>query len=224
MGLGAGSSNAPLQGSTIGTTTPFNAIPYGGGHIPPLSPSLGGTFQHPIRPNANYSLFGGGSLGPSSYTTSVGSMSFSLFGAFGNNTFSLTSFPTGGNPNFGQQNPVQGTIPSQGATTGVYSTQGLWNPLQGLFPSQGMSVKGNPFHTQWNPGKVLYLCREDRLGASPTKVLGTQHREKSLRRLCHPILGVNDDASTDTISFCWSRPQFLPKPWPTVQLFLATWC
>jgi hypothetical protein len=153
MGLGAGSSNAPLQGSAIGTTAPFNAIPYGGGHIPPPSPSLGGAFQQPIGPNANYSLFSGGSLGPSSYTTSVGSMSFSLFGAFGNNTFSSTAFPTGGNPSFGQQNPVQGTIPSQGATNGVYSTQGLWNPWQGSFPSQGMSVGGNPFHTQWNPRK-----------------------------------------------------------------------
>jgi hypothetical protein len=45
MGLGAGSSNAPLQGSTMGTTAPFNAIPYGGGHIPPPSPSLGDAFQ-----------------------------------------------------------------------------------------------------------------------------------------------------------------------------------
>jgi hypothetical protein len=80
-------------------------------------------------------------------------MSFSLFGAFGNNAFSSATFSTGGNPNFGQQNPVQGTIPSQGATTGVYSTQGLWNPWQGSFPSQGMSVGGNPFHTQWNPRK-----------------------------------------------------------------------
>jgi hypothetical protein len=45
-----------------------------------------------------------------------------------NNSFSWVSFLTGGNPIFGQQNPVQGTIPSQGATTGVYFTQGIWNP------------------------------------------------------------------------------------------------
>jgi hypothetical protein len=87
MGLGAGSSNAPLQGSVMGTTAPFNAIPYGGGHIPPPSPSLGGMFQQSIGPNANYSFFSGGSLGPSSYMMLVGSMSFSLFGAFGNNIF-----------------------------------------------------------------------------------------------------------------------------------------
>jgi hypothetical protein len=112
MGLGAGSSNAPLQGSAAGTTSPFNAIPYGGGHIPPSSPSLGGAFQQPIRPNANYSLFSGGIQGPSSYTTLVGSMSFSLFGAFGNNSFTFYSFSTGGNPVFSQQNHVQGFIPS----------------------------------------------------------------------------------------------------------------
>jgi hypothetical protein len=112
MGLGVGSSNAPMQGSTGGNSIPFNVIPYGGGHIPPLSPSLGGSFQQPIGPNTNYSLFGGGSLGPLSYTTSVGSMSFSLFGAFGNNSFSSAIVSTGGNLIFGQQNPVQGIIPS----------------------------------------------------------------------------------------------------------------
>jgi hypothetical protein len=65
MGLGAGSSNDPMQGSTEGTSVPFNVIPYGGDHIPPLSPSLGGDFQQPIRLNANYNLFGAGSLGRS---------------------------------------------------------------------------------------------------------------------------------------------------------------
>jgi hypothetical protein len=31
-----------------------------------------------------------------------------------------------------------------------------------------------------------------------------------------------DDTATNIVSLCWSRPRFLPKPWPTVQLFLAT--
>jgi hypothetical protein len=62
--LGAGISNAPLQGSVMGTTTPFNVIPYSGGHIPPPSPSLGGTLQQPIGPNAKSSLFSGVSHGP----------------------------------------------------------------------------------------------------------------------------------------------------------------
>jgi len=90
----------------MSTNVPCNAIHYGGGHIPPPSPSLGGAFQQPIRPNSNYNLFGGGSLGTLSYTTPVGSMPFSLLGAFGNNDFSSVSFSTWGNPNFGQKNLV----------------------------------------------------------------------------------------------------------------------
>jgi hypothetical protein len=42
LGLGAGSSNAPLQGQPGGNPIPFNAFPYTGGHISPSSPSLGG--------------------------------------------------------------------------------------------------------------------------------------------------------------------------------------
>jgi hypothetical protein len=113
MGLGVGSSNALVQGSTVGVFVPFNAIPYGGGYIPPPSASLGGVFQQLIEPSANYILFGGGSLGPSSYTTPVESMSFSLFGVFGKNYFYLDVVSARGNPSFGQQNPMQGDIPSQ---------------------------------------------------------------------------------------------------------------
>jgi hypothetical protein len=100
---GKGAQTLLMQGSTGGALVPFNAIPYGGGHIPPPSPSLGGAFQQPIRPNANYSLFGGGSLGPSSYTMSVGSMSFSLFDAFGNNTFSSALSRLGETPVLGNK-------------------------------------------------------------------------------------------------------------------------
>jgi hypothetical protein len=45
LGLGAGSSNAPLQGQLGGIPIPFNAFPYAGGHISPSSPSLGGPHQ-----------------------------------------------------------------------------------------------------------------------------------------------------------------------------------
>jgi hypothetical protein len=45
LGLGAGSSSAALQGHLGGTPVPFNAFPYAGGHIPPSSPSLGGSHQ-----------------------------------------------------------------------------------------------------------------------------------------------------------------------------------
>jgi hypothetical protein len=88
LGLGAGSSNAPLQGSMGGTSAPYNAFPYGGGHIPPSSPSLGGAHQHSVGPNVNYSSFGAGSQGLPSYSMPVGSTPFSLFDAFGNNAFS----------------------------------------------------------------------------------------------------------------------------------------
>jgi hypothetical protein len=103
MDLGVGILNDPVKGSTRGTSVPFNAIPYGGGHIPPSSPLLDGAFQQPIWSSANYNLFGAGSLGNSSYTTSVGSMSFSLFDAFGNNAFSSAVISAGGNPIFGKQ-------------------------------------------------------------------------------------------------------------------------
>jgi hypothetical protein len=153
LGVGAGSLNTPLQGSMGGTSTPYSTIPYGGGHIPPSSLSLGGAPQQPIGPNMNYNLFRAGSIAPSSYTTLVVSMSFSLFGAFGNNVFSSAVVSAGGNPGFGQWNPVQRTIPTQGENTRVFSSQGLWNPWQGEVPSLGMSTGGNPFHGQWNLGQ-----------------------------------------------------------------------
>jgi hypothetical protein len=45
LGLGEGSSNAPLQGQLGGTSVPFNDFPDAGGHISPSSPSLGGLHQ-----------------------------------------------------------------------------------------------------------------------------------------------------------------------------------
>ena len=114
LGLGAGSSNAPLQGPMGDTSTPFNAFPYGGVHIPPSSPSLGGSHQHFIGPNINHSSFGAGIQGLPSYNMSVGSTLFSLFGAFGNNVFFPVVISTKGNPGYGQQNPMQGIIPAQG--------------------------------------------------------------------------------------------------------------
>jgi hypothetical protein len=152
-GLGAGSSNAPLQGHMGGTPAPFNTFPYGGGHIPPSSPSLGGTHQQSVGPPAHHSLFGAGSQGPPSHNMPVGSTPFSLFGAFGNNAFSSATFPTGGNPGFRQPIPMQGTIPAQGAHPGTSSTSGPWNSWQGSIPSSGMSIWGNSFHNQWNPGQ-----------------------------------------------------------------------
>jgi hypothetical protein len=94
-GLGEGISNAPLQEHMGGTFTPFNAFPYGGGHIPPSSPSLGGTHQQSDEPPAHHSLLGVGSQGPPSHNMPVGETPFSLFSVFGNNTFSFSTFPIG---------------------------------------------------------------------------------------------------------------------------------
>jgi hypothetical protein len=151
MVLGVGSSNSPLQGSMGGNSASFNAIPYGGGHIPPLSPLLGGAYQPPLGLNTKYNLFGARSLGPSSYTMPVGLISFYLFDAFDNNAFLSVFISVGDNPGFGQHNLVQGTIPTQGASTRVFSSQGLCNPWKVLVPLLGMMTRGNPFHGQWNP-------------------------------------------------------------------------
>jgi hypothetical protein len=150
LGLGAGIPNAPLQGPIGGTSAPFNSFPYGGGHIPPSSHSLGGTHQQSAGPNTHHSSFGAGSQGPPSHNMLVGSTPFSLFGAFGNNTFSSIAFPNGGNPGYGQPNPMQGTIPSQGSNKGTYFASGPWNSWQGSVPSSGMSIWGTSSHNQWN--------------------------------------------------------------------------
>jgi hypothetical protein len=57
----------------------------------------------------------------------VGSTPFSLAGTFGNNAFSSATFPTWGNPSFGQSIPMQDTIPAQGANLGNSSALGPWN-------------------------------------------------------------------------------------------------
>jgi hypothetical protein len=72
MGLGTGSSSTPLQGHMGGTPIPFNAFSYGGGHIPPSSPSLGGSHQLSTEQPTHNSLFGAGSQGPPSHSMPVG--------------------------------------------------------------------------------------------------------------------------------------------------------
>jgi hypothetical protein len=114
LGLGAGSSSAPLQRHMGSTLSPFNAFPYGGGHVPPSSPSLGGSHQQSIEQPTHNILFGAGSQGPPSHSMLVGSTPFSLNETFGNNTFSSVTFLTGGNPIFGQFTPMQGIIPAWG--------------------------------------------------------------------------------------------------------------
>ena len=139
MGLGAGSSNAPLQGQLGGTPIPFNAFPYKGGHIPPSSPSLGGSHQQSTEQPAHTSLFGAESQGTPVHSMPVGLTLFSWNETFGNNTFLSTAFLSGGNPIFGQSTPAQ-----------VAHIAGPWNLGQGSIPSSGMSFWGNSFNSQWN--------------------------------------------------------------------------
>jgi hypothetical protein len=167
LGLGARSSNTPLQGSMGGTSTPFIAFPYGKGHIPSSPTSVGGVPLHSIGPNINLSRVGIQALPP--YNMLVGSTPFSLFDAFGNNAFFLGVVSTWGNPSYGQPHPVQGNIPAQGAHLGNPSSQGNWNPWQGPVPLPGMSIGGNPFHTQWNPGQGPTPMPIGSVGGNPSQ-------------------------------------------------------
>jgi hypothetical protein len=100
LGLGAGSSSAPLQGHLGGTPVPFNTFPYAGGHIPPSSPSLGGPHQQSTRQSKHNSLFGAGSQGTLSHSMPVGLTPFSWNKMFGNNTVSSAAFTDWGQPHF----------------------------------------------------------------------------------------------------------------------------
>jgi hypothetical protein len=86
--MGAGRSSTPLQGHMGGTPAPFNAFPYGAGHIPPSSPSLSGSHQQSTGKPTHHSLFGAGSQGPPSHNMLVGLTPFYLIVMFGNNAFS----------------------------------------------------------------------------------------------------------------------------------------
>jgi hypothetical protein len=149
LGLGAGSSNASLQGQPGGTHALFNAFPYAGGHLPPSSPSLGGPHQQIAGQPAHTSLLGAGSQGQPALTLPIGPSPFSWNGAGGTNTLTPSAFPSGGTPIFGQSHPAQGTIPTLGA-----NIPGPWNSGQGSNPATGMPFWGNAFHNQWNPGQA----------------------------------------------------------------------
>jgi hypothetical protein len=174
LGLGAGSSNAPLQGQLGGIPVPFNAFPYAGGHIPPSSPSLGGSHQQSAGQPAHTSPFGAGSQGTPAQTQPVGSSPFLWNKTFGNNTVTSAAFPSGGTPVFGQFTPAQGTIPTLGA-----HIPGPWNSAQGSVPSSGMSFWGNSFHSHWNPGQTsMPLPSGPAWGnpsQSPSNMMNAQH-------------------------------------------------
>jgi hypothetical protein len=101
LGLGAGSSNAPLQGQLGGIPVSFNAFPHAGGHIPPSSSSLGGPHQQTTGQPAHTSSLGAGSQGKPTQTLPVGSSPFVWNRGFGNNTLTPSAFPSGGTHIFG---------------------------------------------------------------------------------------------------------------------------
>jgi hypothetical protein len=174
LGLGAGSSNAPLQGQLGGIPFPFNAFPYAGVHISPSSPSLGGLHQQSVGQPAHTSSFGARSQGTPAQNMSIGSSPFVWNRTFGNNTFASTALPSGGTPIFGQSTPTQGTIPAPGA-----HIPRPWNSGQGSVPSSGMSFWGNSFHSQWNPGHTsMPLSSGPTWGnpsQSPSNTMHAQH-------------------------------------------------
>jgi hypothetical protein len=174
LGLGAGSSNTPLQGQIGGILVPFNAFPYARGHIPPSSPSLGGSHQQSAGQPAHTSPFGGGSQGTPVQTQPVGSSPFVWNGTFGNNTFAFVAFPSRGTPVFGQFTPAHGTIPALGE-----HIPGPWNSEQGSVPSLGMSFWGNSFHNHWNPRQTSMPLPSgpawSNLSQSPSNMMNAQH-------------------------------------------------
>jgi hypothetical protein len=174
MGMGVGSSNAPLQGSMGGTSTPYNVIPYGGGHIPPSSPLLDGALQQPVRMNMNYNLFGEGSLGPSSYTTLVGSMSFSLFEAFLNNAFSSVVVSTKGTLVLDNIILCRVLFLHRGKTQESYPQKDSGICGRDHFPRQGCQLGATPSMVNGTPGKAQYLCPSDREGATLSRIFGAQ--------------------------------------------------
>jgi hypothetical protein len=118
---------------------------------------------------------------------SVGSTLFSLFGAFGNNTFSSSTFPTGGNPGFGQPIPMQGTIPAQGAHPGTSSTAGPWNSWQGSVPLSGMSIWGNYFHNQRNPKQITMPIPTGPTWSNPSQIpSNVMHDQPSMSYFGNP--------------------------------------
>jgi hypothetical protein len=199
MGLGAGSSNAPLQGSMGGTSSPYNAFPYGGGHIPPSSPSLGGASQQPAWPNMNYNSFGEGSQGPSSSTTLVGSLSFSLFDAFGNKCILISCHLGWGKPWFWITKSCAGYYSCTGGThfsRTLESVAGISSLIRDV-------DRGKPLPWSMEPqARLSTYAHRIGQGATLSRTFGTQRREKSLPTLNVLLRESVDDVSTSAVSEC----------------------
>jgi hypothetical protein len=169
LGLGAGSSNAPLQGQLGGIPVPFNAFPYAGGHIPPSSPSLGGSHQQSVGQPAHTSPFGAGSQGTPAQTQPVGSSPFVWNGTFGNNTFASAAFPSGGTPVFGQFTPHRVLFLRWGHIYQDLGTQHK-DPFHPLECRSGVTLST----AIGTPDRLLCLFHRDRHGVIRPKVHQTR--------------------------------------------------
>jgi hypothetical protein len=135
-------------------SSPYNAFPYGVGHIPSSFPFLEGAHQHSARLNVNYSSLGVGSQGLPSYSMLVGSTPFSLFITFGNNAFSLVVILVGGNPDYGQQNPSNVLFLYRGKTQEFLPYKDLGIHGRDHFPHQGCQPGTTPSISNGTPGKA----------------------------------------------------------------------
>jgi hypothetical protein len=142
-------SQLTSQVSEIGmgiSSISFQAIPWGGGHIPPSFPSIGNGYFTSSNPNP----FEG--WGASTGATNMPSTStpFTLYGVFRSNHFPSSTISTGGNSFQAQWNPMQVSFPLQGMSLGGNPFLSQYNPMQGLFPLQGGLKRGNPIFPSGN--------------------------------------------------------------------------
>jgi hypothetical protein len=119
---------------------------------------------------------------------------------------------------------VQGTIPTQGKVQEFSPLRGFGILGRDQFPRKGCRSGETPSMVNGTLGRVQYLCCRIGWGHPLPKSLehnaGRNPRPSHVIQLWESV----DDIPTNTVFVCWSRPWFLPEPWPIVQLFLATWC
>jgi hypothetical protein len=133
---------------------------------------------------------------------------------------------TGGNPIFGQQNPGARYHSFIGSDDWSILHTRYLESLAGLISLARDVGWGKPLPYSMEPQErfINYVEKID-WGESPTKVLGKLHKEKSHVQAMSSNFRSQPMMQQQTqFTFAWSRPWFLPKTWPTVQVFLATKC
>jgi hypothetical protein len=209
LGLGVGILNVALQGSMGGTSAPYNYFPYDGGHISPSSPSLDDTPQQPVWSTMNYNLSRAGSQGPSSSTTPMGSLSFSLFGAFGNNTFSSAIHLGRGKPWFWITKSCAGYYSYTGGThfsMTLESVAGISSLVRDV-------DRGKPLSWSMEPqARLKTYAHQISMGQPFLEPLEHYVRRNPFSSLNVLLWESSDDISTSATFECRLRPWFLPEP------------